>query len=72
MWERQGLEAGNSPVVLLVEVEVRGARGEGGGSDKGRRTRWEMEGQREVQECQAQEESQGGMLEGKRARLRLW
>lgn len=72
MWERQGSEAGNSPVVLLVEVGVRGARGEGGGSEKERsRMRWEMEGQREVQELLALEESRGGVLEGKRGKIKV-
>lgn len=62
MWERRGLEAANSPVVLLVEVRVREVRGEEGGSEKGRRMRREMEGQTEVRELLALEESRGGEL----------
>lgn len=62
MWERRGLEAESSPVVLLVEVRVREVRGEEGGSEKGRRMRREMEGQMEVQELLVLEESRGGEL----------
>lgn len=64
MWKGQGSEAGNSPVVLLVDVGVRGETEEGGGSEKERRRRRrrEMEGQREVQELLELEES----LEGAR------
>lgn len=57
-WERQGLEAGNFPVVLLVVAGVRGARGEGGGNERERnRMRWEKGGQREAQELLVREES---------------
>lgn len=59
MWERQGLEAGNPPAVLLAEVRVREVRGEGGGSERERRRKQEMEEQREVQELWALEESRG-------------
>lgn len=66
------MEAGNSPLVLLAAVGVRGARGEGGGSEKEkRRMRWETEGQREVQEFLALEESQGGTLEGKNGNIKV-
>lgn len=72
MWERQGSEAGSSPVVLLAGVGVREARGEGGGSEKEKRMRWEMVGQREVQELPVQEESQGGgALEGKGGKIKI-
>lgn len=61
MRKRQGSEAGYCPVVLLVEVGVRGETEEGGGSEKERRRmREEMEGQREVQELLVLEESQEG------------
>lgn len=63
VWERQGLEAENSPVVLLVAVGVKGVREEEGGSEKERRMRREMEGQREVQALLVLEESRAGELE---------
>lgn len=66
MWEQQGLKAGNSPAVPLVEAGVRGARGEGGGNERERRMKQETEGQREARELLALEESQGGTLEAKR------
>lgn len=66
VWERQGLEAENSPVVLLVAVGVKGVREEEGGSEKERRMRREMEGQREVQELLVLEESRAGELERQR------
>lgn len=70
MRERRGLEAGKSPVVPLVEAGEKGMRGEGGGSEKERRMRREMEGQREVQvQVQALEESQGGALDGKKGKI---
>lgn len=62
-WERRGLKAGNSPVVHLVEAGVRGVRGEGGGNERERRMRWEMEGQKEARELLALEESQGGTFQ---------
>lgn len=61
MWKPRGSEAGYCPVVLLVEVGVRGETEEGGGSERERRRmRQEMEGQREVQELLVLEESQEG------------
>lgn len=63
--KRQGLEAENSPVVPLVEAEVREVREEGGGSEKETRMRQEMEGLREVQESLAPEEAQVEALESK-------
>ena len=64
MWEQRGSEAGIPPAVPLVEVGVRGARGEGGGNEKGKRMRQEMEGQREVQEFLVLVKSQVEELEG--------
>lgn len=68
VWERQGSEAGSPPalVVLLLEAGVRGAREEGGESEKETRMKQEMEEQREVQELWVLEESQGEELEGRR------
>ena len=71
MWEQQGWEAGNSLVVLLLEVRVREARGEGGGSEKETRMRWATEGRREVQELLALEGSRGGVLEGKNGNIKV-
>lgn len=71
MWEQQGLEAENSPVVLLVEVGVRGVRGEEGGSEMERRMRREMEEQREAQELPVLEESQGGKLKRQRGQIKV-
>lgn len=71
-WEQRGSEAGNSPVVLLVEGGVRGARGEGAGSEKEMRwRRREMEGQREVQELLVLEESRGRTLERKQGKIKV-
>lgn len=63
MGERRGSEAGKPPVVLLVEVRVRGLRGEEGGNERGRRMRQVMEEQKEVEELLEQREPQGGELE---------
>lgn len=63
MWERRGSEAEKAPAVLLVEVRVRGLRGEGGGNERERRTRRVMEEQKEVEELPELGEPQGGTLE---------
>lgn len=71
VWEPQGLEAENSPVVLLAVVRVKGVREGEGGSVKERRMRQEMEGQREVQELLALEESRAGELEKERGHIEV-
>lgn len=61
--ERRGSEAEKPPFVLLVEVRVRGSRGEGGGSERERRMRQGMEEQKEVEGLLERGKSQGGELE---------
>lgn len=63
MWEPRGSEAEKPPVVLLVEVRVRGLRGEEGGNERERRMRQVTEEQKEVEELLEQREPQGGELE---------
>lgn len=63
MWERRGSEAEKAPVVLLMEVRVRGLRGEEEGNERERRMRKVMEEQKEAEELLEQGEPQGGNLE---------
>lgn len=63
MWERRGSEAEKAPAVLLVEVRVRGLRGEEGGNERERRMRRVMEERTEVEELLERGEPQGGKLE---------
>lgn len=63
MWERRGSGAGKPPVVLLVEVRVRGLRGEEEGNERERRMRQVMGEQKVVEELLEQGEPRGGELE---------
>lgn len=65
------MEAESSPVPPRVVVGVRAARGEEEGSERERRMRWEMEGQREVLVLLALEESQGGELGRQRGQIKF-
>lgn len=67
MWEQRGSEA----VVLLVEVRVRGLRGEEGGNERERRMRQAMEEQKEVEELLEQREPRGGELEKQNGRIKV-
>lgn len=71
IWEQQGFEADNSLVVLLVVVRVREERGEEGGSERERRMRQGMEGQRGVEELLELWESQGGELEKQSGKMKV-
>lgn len=63
VWEQQGLEAGSSPAVVLVEEGVRGEREEGGESDRVTMMMLEKEGQRGVQELLVLGVFQEGMFQ---------
>lgn len=67
MWEQRGSEA----VVLLVEVRVRGLRGEEGGNERETRMRQVMEEQKEVEELLEQRGPRGGELEKQNGQIKV-
>lgn len=71
MWERWGSEAEKAPVVPLVEVRVRGLRGEEGGNERESRMRQVMEEQKEVEELLEQGEPQGGKLRKQNGEIKV-
>lgn len=70
MREQKGLEAGNPPVVPLVEVVVTGETVEGGGNGKERRMRQETEERKVVQGFLALVESQEAELKNKKKEIK--